>query len=127
MFACAQNHLFGMTAIATALSQSAAQYAEYAKAARAAASARDAPQSHPINVDHPERPAPAVKAPPAPQVAPMKFSAEGRYLNAQLYIADGVLKVPPEVLEVRTPPFAGPQHDRSWELGLRAQLALALV
>lgn len=95
--------------------QSPAQLAEVAKATKAADSAQEGVRSHRVNVDHPDRKARTPKAPAQPRVGDMKFSAEGRYLNAQLYIADGLLRVPQEVLEVC---MALPTHVVSHKLCL---------
>ncbi|KAK9806403.1 hypothetical protein WJX73_002550 [Symbiochloris irregularis] len=82
------------------LTQSAEQYQEYVRAAQRMASARQGLQSHPIDVDRPDRTGPQPQAPSEESLKLLKFSAELHYLNAQVYIADGSLQVPKEVLEV---------------------------
>lgn len=64
------------------------------------ASARQGLRSHPINIDRPDKAASLPNAPEEQMLASLKVSAELRYLNAQVYIADGCLRVPPEILEV---------------------------
>ena len=84
--------------------QDAKERAAYAQAAKVGESTKQAPQSHPINVDQPGRAAPAPKAPAGPEHELLKFSVEGQYFTAQVYIAQGTAKVSREVFEVRSAP-----------------------
>ncbi|MCJ1426812.1 hypothetical protein MMC29_004715 [Sticta canariensis] len=64
-------------------------------------SATEGLRSHPIDVDKPDKRATLAKPKVEQQQHDdMTFSADGRYLNFQVYVADGHAKVPVEALEV---------------------------